>query len=84
MTCRPELSDEQEAAVEALRAWARDRSGPADARSLRGLAGTGKTVAAAELVARLAEDGQRVAVVLDYATLQFRGLLRFVALAPPL
>jgi len=63
VTCRPELSDEQEAAVEALRAWARDRSGPADARSLRGLAGTGKTVAAAELVARLAEDGQRVAVV---------------------
>jgi superfamily II DNA or RNA helicase len=60
VTCRPELSDEQEAAVEALRAWARDRSGPADARSLRGLAGTGKTVAAAELVARLAEDGQRM------------------------
>lgn len=59
---RPELSDEQEAAVEALRAWARE-PGAADARSLRGLAGTGKTVAAAELVARLAEDGLRVAVV---------------------
>lgn len=64
MTCRPELSGEQEAAVEALRAWALGGlEGSAEARSLRGLAGTGKTVAAAELVARLAADGARVAVV---------------------
>ena len=63
MTCRTTLSDEQEAAVGSLREWARDRSGGTAARSLRGLAGTGKTVAAAELVARLAEDGLRVAVV---------------------
>lgn len=68
MTCgRPDLQGEQEAAVESLRAWALEAKGgrrPApEAAALRGLAGTGKTVAAAELVARLAADGARVAVV---------------------
>lgn len=68
MTCaRPELQGEQEAAVESLRAWALEARGGrrprAEAVALRGLAGTGKTVAAAELVARLAADGARVAIV---------------------
>jgi len=69
-----DLADEQAQAADMLVEWARYRSGARGkagaigkvddrVRALRGLAGTGKTVTAAEVACRLAALGTRVAVV---------------------